>query len=90
MDAIFLVYDVSYYKGVNRCVATPCTTLEIAKRVVKEKLDWYCNSTIIREFVNNLDNNDIWEVNDNSVKINIFRKNIQLDLYIVMGKLLSK
>lgn len=90
MDTIFLVYDVSYYKGVNRCVATPCTTLEIAKRVVKEKLDWYCNSTIIREFVNNLDNNDIWEVNDNSVKINIFRKNIQLDLYIVMGKLLSK
>ena len=90
MDTIFLVYDVSYYKGVNRCVATPCTTLEIAKRVVKEKLDWYCNSTIIREFVNNLDNNDIWEVNDNSVKINIFRKNIQLNLYIEMGNLINK
>ena len=89
METVFIVYEVRSCEGSSEWFATPCTTLEIAKRVVKEKLDWYCNSTIIRHYVNNLDNDDIWEVDDNGVKINIFRKNIQLNLYIVMGNLFN-
>lgn len=89
METVFLVYEERSCEGINHWFATPCTTLEIAKRVIKEKLDWYLNSTIIREFVDNLDNDDIWEVDDNRVKINIFRKNIQLNLYIVMGNLIN-
>ena len=90
MGTVFIVYEERSCEGRKEWFATACTTLEIAKRVVKEKLDWYCYSTIIREFVNNLDNDDIWEVEDGWVKINIFRKNIQLNLYIVMGNLIDK
>lgn len=89
MDEVFLVYEERSCGDIHHWFATPCTTLEIAKRVIKEKLDWYCVSTIIRDFVGNLDNDDIWEVDDNSVKIHIVRKDIKLNLYIVMGNLIN-
>ena len=90
MDNIFLVYDVSYYKGVNRCVTTPCTTMEIAKRVLKDKLDWYVKNTILNRVVNNLGNDDIWEVNEYSVKINTQHEGLQIDLYIERGCIINK
>ena len=89
MDNIFLVYDACYYKGVNRCVATPCTTMEIAKRVIKDKLDWYLKNTILKGFVDNLDNNDIWKINEYSVKINIQHEGLQIDLYIERGCIIN-
>ena len=90
METVFVVYEERSCEGRKEWFATACTTLDIAKRVVKEKFDWYCYSTIIREFVNNLDNDDIWEVEDGRVNIVIQRKNIQLNLYIVMGNLINK
>jgi hypothetical protein len=85
MKGVFIVYEERSCEDIHHWFATPCATLEIAKRVIKEKLDWYCYSTIIRDFVGNLDNDDIWEVDDNSVKIHIVRKDIKLNLYISMG-----
>lgn len=85
MKEVFLVMEERSCEDIHHCFATPCATLEIAKRVIKEKLDWYCCSTIIRDFVGNLDNDDIWEVDDNSVKIHIVRKDIKLNLYISSG-----
>ena len=85
MKEVFLVMEERSCEDIHHWFATPCATLEIAKRVIKEKLDWYCYSTIIRDFVGNLDNDDIWEVDDNSVKIHIVRKDIKLNLYISSG-----
>lgn len=85
MDEVFIVFEERSCEDIHHSFATPCATLDIAKRVIKEKFDWYCYSTIIRDFVGNLDNDDIWEVDDNRVKIIISRKDIRLNLYISIG-----
>ena len=85
MKEVFIVMEERSCEDIHHCFATPCTTLEIAKRVIKEKLDWYCYSTIIRDFVGILDNDDIWEVDENRVEIYIVRKDIKLKLYISSG-----
>lgn len=85
MKEVFIVMEERSCEDIQHCFATPCNTLEIAKRVIKEKLDWYCYSTIIRDFVGNLDNDDIWEVDENKVEIYIVRKGIKLKLYISSG-----
>ena len=90
MEGVFLVYEERSCEGINDWFATPCTTIDIAKRVIKEKLEWYLKSTILKEFVDNLDIDDIWEVEDGRVNIVIQRKKIQLNLYIVMGNLINK
>ena len=91
MDKIFLVYDEYCFDGVKEnTIVIPCTTFEIAKQVLKKKLEWYLKNTYINRFVDEnlnlckeyLDDCDVWNVEDDSIEIYIYCKDTRLDLHI--------
>ena len=91
MGKIFLVYDEYCYDGCKEStIVTPCATMDIAKRVIKEKLEWYLKNTCLNNYVNShlnlredyLDEYDIWEIDEDSVEIFIGGKNTSLNLHI--------
>lgn len=99
MDKIFLVYDEYCYDGMNECpIVTPCTTFEIAKRVLKEKLEWYLKNSYLNQFVDEnlnlreeyLDEWDDWNVEDDSVEICIYCKDTRLDLHIAEENIIKE
>lgn len=91
MDKIFLVYDEYCFDGIKQIIiVTPCATFEIAKQFLKKKFEWYLKNTYLNRFVDenlnlckeNLDDNDYWNVEDDSVEISIYCKDTRLDLHI--------
>lgn len=99
MDKVFLVYDEYCYDGCKEnTIVTPCATMDIAKRVIKEKLEWYLKNTYLNNYVNShlnlredyLDDYDIWEVDEDSVEIFIDGKNVSLNLHIAEENIINE
>lgn len=91
MDKIFLVYDEYCYNACEEgTIVYACATMEIAIRKIKERLEWYLKNSYLNQFVDDnlnlidseLDEYDIWEVDEDSVEIFIEGKNTSLNLHI--------
>ena len=91
MEKIFLVYDEYRYDGADQgTMVTPCASMEIAVKVVKERYEWYLKESYLQMFAGENDslredllaNYDIWEVDEDSVEIYISDKDTRLDLHI--------
>lgn len=91
MKKIFLIYDEYRYDGVDEGTSViACATMEIAIRKVKERLEWYLKNSYLNQFVDSnlnlieseLDEYDIWEIDEDSVEIFIESKNTSLNLHI--------
>ena len=91
MDKVFLVYDEYRYDGVNMdTMVYACATMEIAIRKIKERLEWYLKNSYLNQFVDDdlniidseLDEYDIWEIDEDSVEIFIEGKDTSLNLHI--------
>ena len=91
MDTVFLVYDEYRYDGADQgTMVTPCATMEIAIKVVKERYAWYLKESYLQMFAGEngtlredlLDSNDSWEVDEDSVEIYICGKDTSLNLHI--------
>lgn len=99
MDKIFLVFDEYCYDSCKEnTIVTPCATMDIAKRVVKEKLEWYLKNTYLNQFVDDnlnlidseLDEYDIWEIDEDSVEIFIGCKDTSLNLHIAEENIITE
>lgn len=91
MEKIYLVFDEYRYDGADQgAMVTPCETMEIAVKVVKERYAWYLKESYLQAFVGEnmslredlLDSNDTWEVDEDSVEIYICGKDTSLNLHI--------
>ena len=90
MEKIFLIYDEYCYDGVDDGTIIACATMEIAVRKIKEILEWYLKNSYLNQFVDEqlnvieseLNDYDIWEIEDDSVEIFIEGKNTSLNLHI--------
>ena len=91
MNKVFLVYDEYRYDGVTMdTMVCACATMEIAIRIIKERLEWYLENSYLNQFVDNnlnlidseLDEYDIWEIDEDSVEIFIEGKDTSLNLHI--------
>lgn len=91
MEKIFLIYDEYRYDGVDEGTSViACATMDIAVRKVKERLEWYLKNSYLNQFVDSnlnlieseLDEYDIWEIDEDSVEIFIESKNTSLNLHI--------
>ena len=91
MEKIYLVYDEYRYDGADQgTMVTPCATMEIAIKVVKERYAWYLKESYLQMFAGEngslredlLDSNDSWEVDEDSVEIYICGKDTSLNLHI--------
>jgi hypothetical protein len=91
MDKVFLVYDEYRYNGYYMdTMVYVCATMEIAIRKIKERLEWYLENSYLNQFVDNnhnlidseLDEYDIWEIDEDSVEIFIEGKDTSLNLHI--------
>ena len=92
MEKIFLIYDEYCYNGVDEGTnVIACATMEIAVRKVKERLEWYLENSYLNQFVDSnlnlidseLDEYDVWEIDEDSVEIFIEGKDTSLNLHIV-------
>ena len=99
MDKIFLVYDEYCYDACNEpTLVYVCATMEIAIRKVKERLEWYLENSYLNQFVDNnlnvidseLDEYDIWEIDEDSVEIFIGGKDTSLNLHIAEENVIDK
>ena len=99
MEKIFLVYDEYRYDGADQgTMVTPCASMEIAVKVVKERYAWYLKESYLQMFAGENDslredllaNHDIWEVDEDSVEIYISDKDTRLDLNIVEANVISE
>ena len=91
MEKIFLIYDEYRYDGVDEGTSViACATMDIAIRKVKERLEWYLKNSYLNQFVDNnlnlieseLDEYDVWEIDEDSVEIFIEGKDTSLNLHI--------
>ena len=91
MDKVFLVFDEYCYNACNEGTSViVCATMEIAIRKVKERLEWYLKNSYLNQFVDDnlnlidseLDEYDIWEIDEDSVEIFINGKDTSLNLHI--------
>lgn len=91
MEKIFLIYDEYCYNGVDEGTnVIACATMEIAVRKVKERLEWYLENSYLNQFVDSnlnlidseLDEYDVWEIDEDSVEIFIESKDTSLNLHI--------
>jgi hypothetical protein len=92
MEKMYLVYDEYRYDGEDQgTMVTPCATMEIAVKIVKERYAWYLKESYLQMFVGENDNLredllngfDSWEVDEDSVEIYICEKDTSLNLHIV-------
>lgn len=92
MEKIFLVYDEYRYDGADQgTMVTPCASMEIAVRVLKERFEWYLKESYLQMFAGENDSlredllgkHDSWEVDEDSVEIYICGKDTSLNLHIV-------
>ena len=99
MEKIFLVYDEYCYDGVDEGTSIiACATMEIAIRKIKEGLEWYLKNSYLNQFVDDnlnlidseLNEYDVWEIEDDSVEIFIEGKNTSLNLHIVEIDVIDK
>ena len=91
MDKVFLIFDEYCYNACNEGTSViVCATMEIAIRKVKERLEWYLKNSYLNQFVDDnlnlidseLDEYDVWEVDEDSVEIFIEGKDTSLNLHI--------
>ena len=91
MEKIFLIYDEYRYDGVDEGTSViACATMDIAIRKVKERLEWYLKNSYLNQFVDKnltlieseLDEYDVWEIDEDSVEIFIEGKDTSLNLHI--------
>lgn len=91
MNKVFLVFDEYCYNGCDEgTMVYACATMKIAIRKIKERLKWYLENSYLSQFVDDnlnlidseLDEYDIWEIDEDSVEIFIEGKNTSLNLHI--------
>ena len=98
MEKIFLVYDEYRYDGADQGTMTPCASMEIAVRVLKEKYERYLRESYLQMFVGENDSlredllgeYDSWEVDEDSVEIYINGKDTSLNLHIAEANVISE
>ena len=99
MEKIYLVYDEYRYDGADQgTMVTPCASMEIAIRVLKEKYAWYLKESYLQMFAGEndslredlLDSNDSWEVDEDSVEIYINSKDTSLNLHIAEENVITE
>ena len=99
MDKVFLVFDEYCYNACNEGTSViVCATMEIAIRKVKERLEWYLKNSYLNQFVDDnlnlidseLDEYDVWEVDEDSVEIFIEGKDTSLNLHIAEVVVIDK
>jgi hypothetical protein len=93
MEKVFLVYDEYSYKGIKEdTIVTPCSTIETAKRILKQSYERYLKTNaLFQQYVDidlklkesKLADYDEWEVKDDEVEIYIDSKDARLNLYIL-------
>lgn len=92
MNKVFLVFDEYCYNACNEGTSViACATMEIAIRKIKERLEWYLKNSYLNQFVDDnlnlidseLDEYDVWEIDEDSVEIFIEGKDTSLHLNIV-------
>lgn len=90
-NKVFLVFDEYCYDACNEGTTVyACATMEIAIRKIKERLEWYLENSYLNQFVDEnlnlvedeLDEYDIWEIDEDSVEIFIDSKDTSLNLHI--------
>ena len=90
-NKVFLVFDEYCYDACNEgTMVYACATMEIAIRKIKERLEWYLENSYLNQFVDDnlnlieseLDEYDIWEIDEDSVEIFIESKDTSLNLHI--------
>lgn len=95
---IFLVYDEYCYDRINEGTnVIACATREIAICKIKERLEWYLKNSYLNQFVDDnlnpvydeLDEYDVWEIDEDNVEIFIESKNTSLNLCIVEVSLIE-
>lgn len=91
MNKVFLVFDEYCYNACNEGTSViACATMEIAIRKIKERLEWYLENSYLNQFVDDnlnlidseLDEYDVWEIDEDSVEIFIEGKDTSLNLHI--------
>lgn len=99
MDKVFLIFDEYCYNACNEGTSViVCATMEIAIRKVKERLEWYLKNSYLNQFVDDnlnlidseLDEYDVWEVDEDSVEIFIEGKDTSLNLHIAEVVVIDK
>ena len=96
MEKIYLVYDEYCNDGDNMLVVFPCATMEVAIKKLQERLKWNLENTYLKQFVDenlnpneDLDDWDIWEIEEDSVTIYIDSKNTSLNIHIAEEKIIT-
>lgn len=97
MEKIFLIYDEYRYGGENMLEVFPCATMEVAIKKVQERLKWNLENSHLNQFVdenlkltapNDLSDEDIWEVDEDSVEIWIESMELSLNIHIAEEKII--
>ena len=92
MNKVFLVFDEYCYNACNEGTSViVCATMEIAIRKIKERLEWQLKNSYLNQFVDDnlnlieseIDEYDVWEIDEDSVEIFIEGKDTSLHLNIV-------
>lgn len=99
MNKVFLVFDEYCYNACNEGTSViACATMEIAIRKIKERLEWYLKNSYLNQFVDDnlnlieseIDEYDVWEIDEDSVEIFIEGKDTSLHLNIVETNVISE
>lgn len=99
MNKVFLVFDEYCYNACNEGTSViACATMEIAIRKIKERLEWYLKNSYLNQFVDDnlnlieseIDEYDVWEIDEDSVEIFIGGKDTSLHLNIVETNVISE
>ena len=90
-NKVFLVFDEYCYNDCDEgTMVYVCATMEIAIRKIKERLEWYLENSYLNQFVDDnlnlidseLDEYDVWEIDEDSVEMFIEGKDTSLNLHI--------
>lgn len=99
MNKVFLVFDEYCYNACNEGTSViACATMEIAIRKIKERLEWYLKNSYLNQFVDDnlnlieseIDEYDVWEIDEDSVEIFIEGKDTSLHLNIVETNVINE
>lgn len=99
MDKVIIVFEEFRYNGVEeQTLVYPCATEDIARRVIKERYEWYIQNSYFKNFIgengevdrNELDDYDCWCVDTNDVELFIDAKNTALKLYFTKENLIKE
>lgn len=99
MDKIYLVYDEYRYDGESMVEIFPCATMEVAIKKLQDRLEWNLKNTHLNQFVDenleltapdDLSDEDIWDVDEDSVNIWIESMEVSLEINIVEKEIISK